>query len=104
MESHDDQVVKGGLRLIRSGYVQNIFLELTLEKPQEVIEELISTMLHASYRFYKWGGYLGPNILLEESKGDDLKAIMEHINSANRHFPEMPNYVGLAMNVWWKLE
>ena len=94
VERHEDHVIKGGLRLLRSGLVQNVFMELATHKPQSVHNELISTMLNASYRLYKWGSFRGPSRKSNETRAMKQASIMRLINETKNHE---------AINVWWKL-
>jgi FkbM family methyltransferase len=97
VERHEANVLVGAEKLLKSGIVQNIFTETSLEDPERRHLEVaaLELLVAAGYKLEGQGGWMGPGKDSPWPNDENLvKHIFDYIETENREY----------LNLWWTLK
>ena len=100
VEGYEANVVRGGRKLIGSGLIDNIIMEISfpLDKDEvslDNLKEITSTLLDSSYHLHQWGYWKGPHMKLSAEHNHPSASILDHlIEKCYDHHQ--------TCTLWWK--
>jgi FkbM family methyltransferase len=96
VERHEANVLVGAEKLLKSGIVQNIFTETSLEDParRHIEAAALELLIAAGYKLKGQGGWMGPG---KDSPWPDDENLVKHI------FDYIETEKKLYRNLWWAL-
>ena len=99
VEGFEPQAIEGALRLLRSGMVENIFMESRNGDDEAVSKSMYDSITEAGFRLHKYGGWAGPDKLFGGGPASDGGKSTSHFLDQLR--AAMP---AQSINLWWKLQ
>lgn len=96
VEHHETNVLAGAAKLLQSGMIQNVFLDLFLDAAADRNSKLqaLELLVNSGYKLIAQGGYVGPDKPSIWKNDETLpKRMMDHLETEN-----IRNW-----NLWWSL-
>jgi FkbM family methyltransferase len=98
VEGFDYEVLLGSQKLLRSHLIENVFVELPLNREVEVIQGMFQILMDSGYNLHIFGGWNGKQVQNAPTFRGDVAAF----GAAAHAYAQKSTYG--SFNLWWKLQ
>jgi hypothetical protein len=99
VEGYERHVIQGATRLLQSGCIRNIFMEVSARTKDEIMNSQLTLgeIARAGYSVHQFGGFRGPQHTVDWSCQNITQLVELVIQTVTKKRHKQ-------LNLWWKLD